>query len=300
MDLPLLHATDADAAERLHRDPALRRVRRGLYADAAAIDSLERWDRYLVEVRAVAAARPGAVLARESALALAGLPFGAPDDVFTIGDPAVPGVRHGVRNSHVAVAAQDLELDQGILRCSVPYALADIARRGRQADAVAAVDAALRGGAADLDAIVDALERQGPKGQRRARWVLGCADPRAESVGESWSRVAIHRVGAPAPDLQRRVATVLGDRWLDFCFDLPGRRPVGGEFDGFVKYGAIAASAGEDPAAVVLREKRREDAIRATHDMARWIWDDVLRPARLARILAAVGVPVAASVRPAW
>lgn len=300
MELPLLSAAASHDAERLHLDPGLRRVRRGLYAAADGVDALARWDRYLLDVRAVAASRPGAVLARESALALAGLPFGAPDDVFTIGDPATPGVRHGVRNSHVAVAAEDLELDDGILRCSTPYALADLARRGRQSDAVAAVDAALRRDDTTLEGIADALERQGPRGQRRARWVLGFADPRSESVGESWSRVVIHRIGAPAPDLQRRVPTALGDRWLDFCFDLPGRRPVAGEFDGLMKYGAIATAEGRDPAAVVMEEQRREDAIRVTHDMARWIWDDVLHPMRLSRILAAAGVPVAAMLLPGW
>ncbi|WP_404311916.1 hypothetical protein LG314_11325 [Agrococcus terreus] len=298
MDLPLVTA-DTGSLLRLDRDPRMLRVRRGTYVDAAAHDAADRRLRYLTAIAAVAAARPGAIFARESALALAGLPFGAPVDVFTIGDPTSSGRKAGVRNSHVAIGDGDVIVD-GLARCSIPFALADLARRGRQLDAVSAMDAALATSAVERDAVLEALRRQGPKGQRRAEWVVAFADAEAESVGESWSRVLLHRLGAPVPELQARIPTVLGDKRADFRWRRPGRRPLAGEFDGFVKYGRIAQESGEVPAEAVFREKRREDAIRATHDVARWVFADLLDPRRLARILRAGGLDVRTTPFPGW
>ncbi len=291
MDIPLHASGVGDGLVRLDRDPLMERLRRGQYAPADALAAASSDERYLASVRAAVAARPGAVLARESALALAGLPFGRPTDVFTIGDPATSGSKAGVRNSHVPIAEQDTAVIDGMACASVAHALADIARRGAQLDAVSATDAALRRAAVSRDAILDALTRQGPRGQRRARWVVDFADPRAESVGESWSRVVLARLGAPAPELQARIPTVtMGDRWVDFRWLRPGRRPLAGEFDGFVKYGVIAESRGSTGAKALFDEKRREDAIRSSHDVARWVWGDLLGTPGLARILAAAGL----------
>lgn len=170
---------------RLDRDDSLTRVRSGWFVASDELEQLQRHERYLLQVRAVSASRPTAIFARESALALAGLPFGSPEDVFTIGDPSMPGVLAGVRNSHVTVDERDLVVEGGVVRCAPPFALADLARRGRQVDAVAAVDAALHSGVVALDEVAAALLRQGPRGQRQAAWVLAFADARAESVGES-------------------------------------------------------------------------------------------------------------------
>lgn len=54
-----------------------------------------------------------------------------------------------------------------------------------------------------------------------------------------------------------------------------------GEFDGKVKYGRLLKP-GETPGDTVFREKRREDALRELgYIVVRWIWDDLLHPARL-------------------
>jgi hypothetical protein len=130
--------------------------------------------------------------------------------------------------------------------------------------------------------------------------VVAFADPRAESVGESWSRVMMNRMGAPVPELQRRVHTSIGDRFPDFRWERPGMRPLAGEFDGAVKYGVLADSNGVQPADALIREKRREDAIRETHDTTRWMWDAVLHPQRLAAKLARAGLPVRTTLWPGW
>lgn len=106
----------------------------------------------------------------------------------------------------------------------------------------------------------------------------------------------MHRLGVPAPELQVPILTVLGDRFPDFRWERPGMRPLVGEFDGAVKYGVIADANGIQPVDAVLREKRREDAIRLTQDVVRWMWDAVLHPDRLA----AAGLPVRGTMLPGW
>ncbi|MET4098275.1 hypothetical protein ABIB37_000512 [Agrococcus sp. UYP10] len=299
MPLDLIPASD-DAPIRARADPALARIRRGWYAERAALEALPRHARYLLEVQAAAAARPGAVFARESALVLAGLPHGIPQDVFTIGDPSMPGSLAGIRNSHVRVAGQDVLVEDGIARSTPAYALGHVARLGRQTDAVSALDWALRTGVVTRAEVTDALTRQGPRGQRRAAWVVGFADPLAESVGESWSRVVIHRLGAPVPQLQVRVRTRLGDRFPDFLWERPGRRPLAGEFDGAQKYGVLAGANGVQPVDAVIAEKRRDDAMREVADTLHWMWDAVQRPTILQSMLAQHHVPVRTSLLPGW
>ncbi|WP_347754450.1 hypothetical protein [Agrococcus sp. ProA11] len=292
--------SDGDEPLRLRRDASMLRLRRGAYVDRASFEALPEDDRHAVLVRAVAASRPGAVFARESALALARLPHGRPGAVFTIGDPRASGRRHGVVNAQSPIADVDVLVEDGIARCTPAYALAHLARVGRQVDAVGALDAALHHRIVTKDEVTDALTRQGPRGQRRAAWVVAFADALAESVGESFSRVQLHRLGAPAPLLQVRVQTRLGPRFPDFLWERPGKRPLGGEFDGAWKYGVIADANGVQPVDAVIREKRREDALREHIDTLHWMWDHVMRPRQLGAMLAQAHIPVRATLLPGW
>jgi hypothetical protein len=114
-------------------------------------------------------------------------------------------------------------------------------------------------------------------GARAAGRVIAFADGRSESVGESRSRVMLHRAGLPEPELQMTVCDVDGVFLgrADFGYR---RRKVLGEFDGKVKY--RGGSGAEDPGETVFREKRREDALRAAGwAVVRWIWLDLDEPA---------------------
>lgn len=286
--------------QRLRRVADLQRVRRGAYVDAAAFAALPQDRRHLVQVRAVALARPGAVFARESALALADLPHGRPDAVHVIGDLGATGRRSGVASTRAAVDDDDILVEDGIARCTPAYALAHLARVGRQGDAVSALDEALRRDIVTKAAVTDALGRQGPRGRRRAEWVIRFADPLCQSVGESWSRVAIHRLGAPPPQLQVRVMTRLGPRFPDFLWERPGMRPLGGEFDGAWKYGVIAEANGMQPVDAVIAEKRREDALREHIDTLHWMWEHAFRPALLRPMLERAHIPVSSVLLPGW
>ncbi|QCR20023.1 hypothetical protein [Agrococcus sp. SGAir0287] len=272
------------------RSRGLARVRRGAYVDAAALAAADPEQRYRARVKAVGLARPGIVLALESALMLHGLPFGSePSHVFSTGDPAMSGGRAGVRNSHLPIRPEHVVEVEGLRCSSVAWTLADIGRRRIPSAAVASVDAALAAGTVDVDDILGALAYQSRQGGARARWSVAFADGRSESVGESRSRVAIALLGFPAPELQVEVRTDLGSFRADFGWRLDDRWLLG-EFDGLVKYGALASASGRTGVDALVAEKRREDAIRRVADLCRWTWDDVVRPERLARILRAAGL----------
>ena len=117
-------------------------------------------------------------------------------------------------------------------------------------------------------------------GSRLAREVLNLADARAESPGESYSRVLFHQFRVPKPDLQYHVIGA-GGRLVgiaDFCWELERHL---GEFDGKIKYGRLLRE-GETPADAVFREKRREDNMRGElFGMSRWVWADLSAARRL-------------------
>lgn len=276
------------------REAGLVRIRHGVYAPAAELEVAGPGVRYLARIEATAEMRRAPVFARESALALHGIPYGAePERVFTTGDLRTAGLKAGVQHSRVELAPEDVVEVHGMLACSVAYALADLARHRDQRVAVAAIDAALHELRTTRQATEDALVRQGPTGRARARAAIAFADEASESVGESWSRVALRLLGFPAPELQPEVRGASGRTWdPDFRWTLPElRRPLLGEFDGEQKYGRIALAEGMTPQEALTREKDREDDLRVDNDMARWTWRDALIPARLERILLAHGLP---------
>lgn len=163
---------------------------------------------------------------------------------------------------------------------SLARTVVDLARTLGIYRAVAIGDAALHQGLSpgELDEVVSRAARR--TGIGAARRAIGLLDGRSESVGESFSRVALHQQGIPPTHLQFDVRDPEG--WLagrsDFCWE--DRRTLG-EFDGKIKYGR-ALNPGQALEEVLFAEKRREDALRAlAWEVVRWIWEDIWRPAAL-------------------
>ena len=121
----------------------------------------------------------------------------------------------------------------------------------------------------------------------KARNVVELADGRSQSVGESLTRVALHRLNLPAPVPQFEVRTRLEVHRLDFAWP---KLKLALEFDGGLK------CRGKTPAAeVLLQERKRERALQE----AGWTflrldaegpeWKDLFNDAALkARVLAAM------------
>ena len=148
--------------------------------------------------------------------------------------------------------------------------------------AVVVLDAALRLGLIDHEVLRARLfDIAGVPGSRSAARAVLFADGRSESVGESRSRVILHRWKLAPSALQFEIRSpdgVLIGR-TDFAWE---KHRLVGEFDGRIKYGRLLRP-GQQPGDVVFEEKRREDEIREEGwGVIRWTWSDLHRPDRLA------------------
>ncbi|MCT1605885.1 endonuclease domain-containing protein [Nesterenkonia massiliensis] len=175
------------------------------------------------------------------------------------------------------------------------FVLLDTVHRLPQPAAVALIDAfragrhRLRsaGTEEDLNRWAEVLPSMRARSRTRRAWDL--SDARAENPGESFSRVLIHQLGYDPPDLQTKLTLHDGTiAYVDFMWDSAG---IAGEFDGDQKY-LKAASFGMTAQEAVLKEKKREDAIRRLgYRVIRWDWSSLQDPRRLDRILNEAGVP---------
>jgi len=154
---------------------------------------------------------------------------------------------------------------------SLTRTVADLVRILPFPEAVMVADAGLARGLDRAELL--ALTEKG-RGCRMARRALLFADARAESPGESLSRVRIDAAGLPVPALQRRVYGANGTflARVDFCWEEFG---VIGEFDGAKKYRELLRP-GQSPSDVIMDEKRREQLLfDATWWVVRWTWDEL-------------------------
>lgn len=198
---------------------------------------------------------------------------------------AVPGLRFSDGTQPVATVE------------ALPFVLLDTLPRMSFESAVVTLDAALAGrygrGVAVQPAQLAAAEGWLWSRAAEARWraVLSFSDPRAESPGESRSRVVIDQLGFVAPRLQSEVRLPGGRRRrLDFDWDAAG---VIGEFDGKLKYQTQPNNGAGGETSVYWEEKWREDEIEEATGkrFVRWRWMDLDQPRRLERRLLLRGVP---------
>ena len=264
------------------------RLRRGGYVSAeesAAFDDRQR-HRALIAATLPAQGRVGA-LSYVSAAVLHGSPTWQIDmhRVHLTKERRGAGRRRAVVHVHTTPLAPDeiVEVDR-LLVTSLPRTLLDIAMTQSFQSTVVMLDDALHRKAvtvADLDLQLD--RSPGRHGRARAVRAFAFADARCESVGESRSRVGMHLAGVPAPELQSEIRRSDGSlvARVDFRWG-----NVVGEFDGVSKYGRWLRP-GETAADAVVREKIREDALRAMGFIViRWTWKDLEDPAFYRRLLA--------------
>ena len=268
--------SDEELTARLRRGE-LTRLRPGAYlVDAAAIDGVRR-HRHLVAATVAALRRP-AVVSHQSAAVLWGMPlWGVPlGRVHVTRRPPASNEVGRYRCCHVARLRDDeITAVDGVAVTTPVRTALDLARTLPVEPAVVVLDGALRLGLlrrSDLEAELAGLP--GIPGSRRAARTIALADARSESVGESRSRVLLHRLGMPPSTLQLPIRTddgrLLGRAdlaWEDV--------QVVGEFDGRAEYGRLLRP-GQDPGDAVFGEKRREDAFRDEGwGVVRWTWADL-------------------------
>jgi hypothetical protein len=274
----LLVRDPATAGARLRDRAGLVRVRRGAYVERVASQGVARDRERLVRagIRAVHAQLQVPMwFSHESAALIWGCDVVGLTGLVHVtqgtrprsrrGDPVVR--HHGILpDGHRAVAG-------GLPVTSLARTVVDCAASLRPDRGLVIADSALRLGLHPdaVGAVVD--ERTGTRGIATARRVVGLADARAASPGETLTRWALVTGGLPAPELQVEVPTRRGRVFLDIGW--PALR-VGVEFDGFVKYsGAYGRTAPE----AVFAEKQRQDAIEDEGwRLVRVTWDDLSDP----------------------
>ncbi|RBY95513.1 hypothetical protein DQ237_13330 [Blastococcus sp. TF02-8] len=269
--------SDDELARQLRRGE-LTRLRPGAYLPVDTTRDPVRRHATLLAATLAALRRP-AVVSHQSAAVLLGLPLWGVrlDRVHvTRRPPASSEVGRHLR-CHVAGLDDDDVVDVGGVAVTSPVRTAlDLARTLAFEPAVVALDAWL--GRKRLDPVQLAERTTGlgrMPGARAAARAVRFADGRSESVGESRSRVLLHRLGLAPSTLQLEIRTPDGGRVARADLAWESERVVG-EFDGRVKYGRLLR-AGQQPGDVVFEEKRREDAIRDEDwGVVRWTWAELL------------------------
>ncbi|GHD44155.1 hypothetical protein D9V29_03530 [Mycetocola manganoxydans] len=295
---------DGRALRRGHATGELISIRRGVFTDTARWVGLTGRERHLLRMRAVRDTRKGdAAFSHQSAAALWDLPIIGPwPEAVHVCTP--DGRRRsssrGVLWHNTTLVDGDIVEVDGVLVTSRLRTLLDLARTNSFLSAVATLDAALRqealAGGADAAAqarelLQDRIAALGrAPGSGRARCALDFATHLAHSPGESVSRVQMHVLRFPKPELQFPVLDRNGTLWHS-DFGWPAYRQLG-EFDGFTKYTRAAYTKGQPIEEIVWAEKQREDLMRAVgYGMSRWLWPDALAGRLLARILGDAGLP---------
>ena len=263
------------------RDGLIIRLRRGVYTPSEDYNSLDDAGKHLLHARAALAVQHGPVaLAGPSAAALHGFALYGQD----LGTVHILRLDRGssrlraLANHHVVT--QDIEADvdtyNGIAAVTPARAVWEVACRSSLESGVVTADSALHQDP-ELAAPIEDLQQRFAyfPGSRQGRVTIKIADGRAESPGESVTRVQCFRFGIPMPDLQHRVTDALGRLIGVTDFYWETHRHLG-EFDGKIKYQRLLRP-GETPSDCVFREKRREDQLRAgRYGMSRFTWADVV------------------------
>ncbi|MDL9938029.1 hypothetical protein QSJ18_14850 [Gordonia sp. ABSL1-1] len=272
---------DAGEIRERERDGTLTSVWRGVVHEGTVPD--DELDRYRLTVLGAAlTGGPQRVVSHVSAAVLHRIPLLRPDLSrvhFTTGST-------GRRSTKIHLHRGTLpERDTTVIddvRVTTPArTVADVARGVTFEQAVCCLDSGLRLGASHDDITHLARACAGHKGAGRLRQALAVADGRSESVGESYSRALMIRLGIPMPDLQVEIVDTRGQ--FIARADFGWGDAVVGEFDGRVKY---SGAFGQRPEDTVFAEKRREDAIRRTgRIVVRWTWQDLLDPPHFRRLI---------------
>ncbi|WP_139209985.1 type IV toxin-antitoxin system AbiEi family antitoxin domain-containing protein [Microlunatus flavus] len=261
------------------RSGELVRLRQGAYVRAVDVGTQDERGRHLLLARAVLARQRGRVaLAGPSAALLHGFSVWGHDlaKVHVVRLDRGAGRREAGVVHHLAAPGDvGLELCEGLLTVSARDAAWQTALASTLEAAVVALDSALHLRPELVGPLHELAERQQRHPHsRRARLALGLADGRAESPGESLTRMACYRHGIPRPELQHEVfgpdGRLIGRSdfsWEEFAHL--------GEFDGRIKYERLLKP-GQSASAVVVGEKGREDDMRATgKGMSRFVWSEV-------------------------
>ena len=271
---------------RMTRDGSLHRLRHGAYTIGShwrELDAVER--RKLVALATLRSARSPAVLSGPSAADMLGVPvWNMGDEVHLARLDQRAGRRTGGKvQHHGRMLAEDLTVRNGVPLTSGTRTALDMIALTDVPRALVTVNGLLRA----KETTPELLRRRSASmthdpNTLHAPVVLGLADERCESAGESLGVYLCWRQHLPRPILQLAITDKRGRivARVDFAWPELG---VFMEFDGKAKY-LRHRRPGESVVDAVVREKRREELICGLTGWRciRIVWADLLRPERTA------------------
>lgn len=281
---------DDYAIARMVKGCALARVRRGAYADWAAVKLLNAAGLHGLRGRAVLQqAKTPVVLSHVSAA----LEYDVPDWGLDLSDVHVTRLdgrlgRHeaGVHQHCGKVLAGDVVSRNGIDVTSATRAALEVTTVADVESSLAVVNHLLHWGHTTLEQLTEryAAMDYWPN-TLHTDVVLRLANPKIESLGETRTFYLCFRQSLPMPEPQYEIKDDRGVvvARVDFAWPELG---VWLEFDGKVKYEKHLRP-GERASDVVIREKKREDRIRRLTGWRciRLTWADLEQPERTAAMI---------------
>lgn len=255
----------------------LHRVHRGAFTTTQAWTAATAEQRHLLRCRAIVPNYRDAVLSHSSAVVAHGLPI-YDIDLRTIHLSRTADGRRGRQGAvvvHAALPTDALTSIHGAAQlpaCTPAVAVLQVAAVDGLAAGMVAAEGALQRGDFASEDLHDAraLARLG-RGRTTADLVTKLAGSHSESPGETLARLLFRALRLPEPEQQASIQLPSGAvARVDFLF---AAARVVVEFDGAVKYGGASGRA------ELIREKRREDGLRAAgYRVVRLVWSDLQRP----------------------
>nr|WP_114907650.1 hypothetical protein [Ornithinimicrobium murale] len=265
---------------------ALDRVGRGVYRVPATLVDGKPWEvlraEHLLRCREAQGLHPGHVISHQSAAVLHGLQLRLHPamnvHLTSVERAACSRRKPGIELHHADSVTNDTVVLDGLRTTTLARTVADVLRTSRPPNSVALLDAAVREGKVstnDVRAVLDTQVRW--RGRPRARSALEFHDPRRESWLESFSFVALHKLGIPLAEPQVEVL----DEGFHFVARIDGLLAgVFLEADGASKYYLLTEELGLTPEESVarvlaLQEERHERLVALGLVGVRWTTSEI-------------------------
>ena len=271
----------------------------GLFARKTRWEELNRAQRHVEIVRALAVAHPDWTFCSFSAACLLGLEVSWRHlNVVHVCSATKPSARPGARiQRHRTEPAG--AIDQGGISITPSIqTVTDCLLQTGFADGMPIADSAISKLGLTREQLMEAVEkRAGARNGRAVRTALTTlqyADARAESGGESVARAVMIETGFAPDRLQYELTDPFDSTEsmrTDFAWERQARELTLGELDGFVKYTDQAMLAGRTTAETLVAERQREAHLSLYgHPLIRFTMNEVRSAGVLAKKLQTAGV----------
>ena len=271
----------------------------GLFARKTRWEELNRAQRHVEIVRALAIQHPEWTFCSYSAACLLGLEVSWRHlNVVHVCSETKPSARPGARiQRHRTEPAG--AIDQGGISITPPIqTVTDCLLQTGFADGMPIADSAISKLGLTREQLMETVEkRAGARNGRAVRTALTTlqyADARAESGGESVARAVMIETGFAPDRLQYELTDPFDSTEsmrTDFAWERQARELTLGELDGFVKYTDQAMLAGRTTAETLVAERQREAHLSLYgHPLIRFTMNEVHSAGVLAKKLQTAGV----------